>query len=369
MRREHNNHTCEVCGSPFTSPHQDARFCKQPACKKKAQRAAQHGHVYVASGALTKETLQAALAERPDDLLRQRLGTRYPLTRLSDCPLTLGDGIDTWIVISKIGKATPSAIRELQQALKPMYPRPLGVLVAKAFGERELKACARLHIIAIEWEEDWMKRPRVSRICERRTSPDRSEKAPKPTDPYQDRGQTESVPQTGVKSIEICRLSIEGEAILRCSHCQTPGDAQLILYCGGECRQPFCTQCLSKDAEGLWICPQCLGVKPTEEVPWWARPIPTRSPQAHCWPPCPRCGFKDEVGLPTWNGCPEKTTLTCEACGLVALASDHFDALDINGWAKPIDYQATSYAGHHAAALGRSVKTKVGAGAQRVRDD
>ena len=53
------------------------------------------------------------------------------------------------------------------------------------------------------------------------------------------------------------------------------------------------------------------------------------------WPSCPRCGEND-CWFFTWAGL-EKTQVECTACGLIARALDHFDALTVATIARPIE--------------------------------
>ena len=276
---------CAVCGSPSTSTRKDARLCS-PTCRSKASRVAAQGEEYTPAGRPTTDTLHTTLAEHPD-LLRQRLGARHPLQRLSEAPLCIGDGKSIWLIGCRLGAATQVAISELQESLREQQ---VGVLVCGSITKRLLAACRRRGIIPVTHEARWLTMPSTRKISAKPASHRRFRVAQRVglTTTVTHRTATPPPLCTRVNAVASLVGAIPDETSLlnqpseafsrncdRCTRCPANGDASWILYCAS-CRRPYCKSCMSKDAEGYWRCRRCAGkVKQADSpiLPWIEEPI------------------------------------------------------------------------------------------------
>ena len=68
------------------------------------------------------------------------------------------------------------------------------------------------------------------------------------------------------------------------------------------------------------------------------------SARAATLPDCPKCGDGDFGALMDWAGDVPRTTVRCEACGFEGRAIEYFTTSLVELIARPIDYEATSYA-------------------------
>jgi hypothetical protein len=283
---------CAVCGSPSTSTRKDARLCS-PTCRSKASRVAAQGEEYTPAGRPTTDTLHTTLAEHPD-LLRQRLGARHPLQRLSEAPLCIGDGKSIWLIGCRLGAASQVAISELQESLGEQQ---VGVLVCGSITKRLLTACRRRGIIPVTHEARWLTMPSTRKISAKpashrrlrvgqRTETSTTVTHRTATSPPLYTTPSANASLVGVIPDETSLLNQRSEAFSRnydrCTCCPTGGDARLVLYCG-RCRHLFCERCMAQDKAGLWMCPRCA--RKAEKAPsvpslWVEEPIEKQTARA-----------------------------------------------------------------------------------------
>jgi len=280
MRKRRFDYRCTVCGQQATSTRRDAHLCRRPTCRRKASEATARGEEYTAPSKPTTETLRSILAENPD-LLRQRLGARHPLKRLSEPSLCIGDGHGTvWQVACKLGASTLVAQRALQEALAEQQ---VGVLVCGSFTKRQQAGCRRRGIIPVTYETRWLTMPSTQRIHTPHTTRIVANRSGRTVvnraggygsgDPSRKRS------HPGANSDKESLLKQESLAWAtnydRCARCAVAGDAQVIFICAS-CRWPYCKSCMSRDAEGYWRCRRCAGkVKQADSpiLPWIEEPI------------------------------------------------------------------------------------------------
>jgi hypothetical protein len=280
MRKRRLNYRCTVCGQQATSTRRDARLCRRPSCARKASEARARGQEYVAPGKPTADTLHTTLAENPN-LLRQRLGARHPLKRLSEPLLCIGDGHGTvWQIACKLGASTLVVQRALQEALAEQR---VGVLVCGSFTKRQQAGCRRRGIIPITYEARWLTMPSTQRIHTPHTTRIVANRSGRTVvnraGGYGSGTLSANRSHPGANSDKESLLKQESLAWAanydRCGRCAAAGDAQVVLICAS-CRRPYCRSCMSRDAEGYWRCRRCAGKVKQADTPilsWIEEPI------------------------------------------------------------------------------------------------